>query len=100
MGILYFLERAHGYEIYKIYREIFPKCTQRVVYYHLNQGVKLNLFEVDKIIKEEGNFSWGTHAEKIYYALGRNAFPKIDERVKKFLENRNTVVNPTKINSE
>lgn len=84
--ILFLMGRAHGYDISKVYKEIFPKCTQRVIYYHLNQGAKLDIFKVDKIVKEKGDFSWGGQAEKIYYSLGKNATPKMNLKVRNYLD--------------
>jgi hypothetical protein len=86
--ILYFLKRAYGYDIYKTYIEIFPKTTMRNVYYHLKKGLSLKEFAIDKIEKEKGNYSWGSMAEKIYYKLGPNAHPKVDKRVKEFLDKK------------
>lgn len=84
--ILYHLKSAHGYHIYKIYRQIFPKITLRGIYYHLRKGLELNEFEVDEVQKERGNYSWGSEAEKTYYKLGKGAKPKMDPRVKVFFE--------------
>jgi len=86
--ILNFLGKAYGYEIYKIYKEIYPSVTLRVMYYHLKKGVELKEFKLVKVIKEEGEYSWGNSAEKIYYTIGENANPKIDNRVKEYLENK------------
>lgn len=80
------LGRGHGYQIFKIYRELFPKVTLRVIYYHLKKGVDLGEFEVDKIEKEKGDYSWGSEAEKIYYKLGPKAQVQGDSRVKAFVE--------------
>jgi hypothetical protein len=82
------LGKAYGYEIYKIYREIFPKVTLRVMYYHLRKGVDLGEFKKHKVIVETGDYSWGNSAEKILYTLGRNGKPKGDPRVREFLEKR------------
>ena len=84
--VLYFMGEGYGYEIYKIYREIFPKCTQKSIYYHLKKGVSTGEFIVKKIEKEKGDFSWGSEVEKKYYALGPNAKPKIDKNVKEVVE--------------
>ena len=86
IDILYFMGEGYGYEIYKIYREIFPKCTQKSIYYHLKKGVALGEFIVKKIEKEKGDFSWGGEVEKIYYALGDKAKPKMDPKVKEVVE--------------
>ena len=84
--LLFFFKSCHGYELYKHYCEVFPKVTMRSIYYHLKKGVKLNEFVVDKVVKEQGNFSWGTEAEKVYYANGPNAAAKINPRIKEYFE--------------
>jgi hypothetical protein len=58
----------------------------RSIYYHLRKGLAIKEFEIEKIKKESGNYSWGGEAEKIYYRLGPAAQPKQDKRVKKFFE--------------
>jgi hypothetical protein len=60
-----------GYNLYKEYVSRFPKVTMRVVYYHLNKGVELGIFVVDDVRIENGNYSWGTAAKKIYYSLSK-----------------------------
>lgn len=86
IALLYYMKKAYGYEIYKVYVKIFPKVTLRVIYYHLKKGVALGEFQVSTIEKEKGNYSWGTEAEKIYYGLGPNAKPTLNERVKEYFE--------------
>lgn len=86
VDILFFKGEAYAYEIYKIYSEIFPKVTRRNIYYHLKKGVAVGEFVVKEIKKEKGNYSWGPEAEKIYYALGPNAEPTRNKRVKEYLE--------------
>ncbi|MBD3354847.1 hypothetical protein GF361_02590 [Candidatus Woesearchaeota archaeon] len=86
--ILYFMKKGHGYEIYKVYRDIFPAVTMRSVYYHLKKGVATKEFKVQEIKMEKGDYSWGGQAEKIYYSLGPNAKPKIDSRVKKWFDKK------------
>ncbi|MFH1916691.1 MAG: hypothetical protein ABIJ21_05480 [Nanoarchaeota archaeon] len=86
--ILYFLGNAYGYEIYKVYRELFPRVTLRVMYYHLRKGGELGEFKQAKVVKEEGAYSWGTSVERTYYSLGKNAKPLGEERVRKFLESK------------
>lgn len=84
--ILYFKGKAYGYEIYKIYREIFPKVTMRVIYYHLKKGVALEEFKVNKVQMEQGEYSWGGQAEKIYYELGDKAKPQMNDIVKAYFD--------------
>jgi len=84
--LLYFMKSGYGYEIFKMYIDIFPRATMRSIYYNLNKGLNTKEFEVEKIEKEKGNYSWGPEAEKIYYRLGINAKPKIDLRIKRSFE--------------
>jgi hypothetical protein len=86
--ILYFLESAHGYHIFRIYKQLYPKITLRAIYYHLSKGKELGEFEIDTIHKEKGDYSWGGEAEKIYYRLGKNAKPRIDQRIKALLDSK------------
>lgn len=84
--ILFFLGKGYGYDIYKIYVELFPKVTLRSIYYHLRKGLELGEFKIEKIEKEKGDYSWGELAEKIYYKLGRNAKPRADTKVKNYID--------------
>lgn len=84
--IVYFLKTSAGYDIYKVYREIYPKVTLRNIYYHLKKGVSLGVFELESIKNMKGSNSWGSRTEKIFYKLGKNAKPLGDMRVKKFIE--------------
>ncbi len=84
--ILSVIRKGHGYEIFKIYREIYPKATMRSIYYHLKKGVATGEFTVVKIEKSKGDYSWGAEAEKVIYALGANAKAKGDNRVKAVAE--------------
>lgn len=86
--ILHFMKKAYGYELYKAYVRIFPKVTLRVIYYHLKKGIALGEFIVSTIEKEKGNYSWGSEAEKIYYGLGPNAKPTLNERVKEYFDKK------------
>lgn len=84
--ILYYLGKGYGYQISKIYNEIFPEVTQRSIYYHLKIGVITNEIIMHKIEQEKGDFSWGTIVEKKYYLLGKNAKPQGNRKVKEFLQ--------------
>lgn len=84
--ILYYLGSGYGYQIAKIYNEVFPGVTQRSIYYHLRKGVFTREISVHKIEQEKGEFSWGQLVEKKYYQLGRNAEPKGVMAVKDFLK--------------
>jgi hypothetical protein len=84
--ILDITKKAYGYELYTIYRSIFPITTLRLIYYHLKKGVSLGEFKVYRVVAEKGDYSWGPEAEKIYYSLGDNAKPAGDPKVHKFFE--------------
>ena len=84
--ILNYLNKGYGYQIAKIYNEVFPAVTQRSIYYHLRKGIQTKEIRVHKVELEEGNFSWGSMVEKIYYTLGEEADPKGEERVRLFLK--------------
>jgi len=86
IDILYILGRAHGYELYKYYKEIYPPITLRVVYYHLRKGTALGEFHLEKIEEQQGAYSWGGSAQKITYTLGPNAKPALDAQVKDQIE--------------
>ena len=86
--ILHHIKKAYGYEIYKIYVSIFPKVTLRSIYYHLKKGISLGEFQIHKVEREKGDYSWGTEAEKIYYSLGPHAKPVGNDRVKEYIETK------------
>ncbi len=86
--ILFFMKKATGYDIYKVYKQIFPKVTLRSIYYHLKKGKELNEFNIEQVKEEKGEYSWGNTVEKIYYSLGPNAKPKTSQRVKDFFESK------------
>lgn len=84
--ILFYMGEGHGYNLARVYNEIFPAVTQRSIYYHLKKGVNTGEFLVHSIRKETGEFSWGQTVEKIYYTLGNQANPRGDKRVEEYLK--------------
>lgn len=87
--ILKFMGEGYGYEIHKIYKEIFdPSPTLRVIYYHLRKGVSLGEFTIKIVKQEQGDFSWGPTAQKTYYSLGPQAKPQILAVVKEFFDKK------------
>src|SRR3989344_2303241 len=84
--ILYHLKKGYGYQIAKLYNEIFSPVTQRSIYYHLRKGIETKEIEVHQIQQEEGNFSWGKMVEKIYYTLGGTAEPKGEKQVQEHIQ--------------
>jgi len=67
--ILSILKTAYAYELAKYYKQIFGKTTTRNIYYQLQKGIDLGIFEIDRIEKEIGEYTWGSVAEKVYYKL-------------------------------
>lgn len=88
VNILSFLHQGYGYDIYKIYKELFPHCTQKSIYYHLKKGVSTGEFVVQKVEREKGDFSWGSEVEKIYYALGPQAHPEQNTTLQTYFSRR------------
>ena len=86
--ILYFMKKACGYDIFKVYRDVYPKVTMRSIYYHLRKGQETGEIKINAIKSEKGDYSWGGEAEKIYYSLGPNAKPKVDKKVKEYLDKK------------
>jgi len=57
----------HGYQIYKSYREVYGPISLRLIYYHLHKGIDSGEIEISHISDEEGPYSWGPKARKVYY---------------------------------
>jgi hypothetical protein len=85
VDILHYMKKGYGYDIYRTYVKVFPRCTLEVIYYHLKKGVSLGEFTIQQVKQEQGNFSWGPMVEKTYYALGPNAKPRVNERIREVL---------------
>jgi Fe2+ or Zn2+ uptake regulation protein len=62
-------EPLTGYQLYKEYIKSNPKCTLRLIYYHLKVGLSKHIFVVQKVSSEQGSYSWGDSAQKTYYSL-------------------------------
>ena len=84
--ILYFYNRLHGYEIFKIYIELYPPVTMLLIYYHLRKGLSTGEFKISGIDKKTGKYSWGSTSENIMYELGEKANPMIESHVKVYWE--------------
>jgi len=89
--ILFIKGKAFGYELAKVHNSIFPKCTPRLIYYHLRKGTAMGIFKIQKIAKEQGDFSWGSSVERIYYELDENASPRLNPRAKKWFEQQGKI---------
>ena len=76
----------HGYDVYKHYVKLFPKASMRAVYYSLRNGAKKGYFKIAKVERQQGSYSWGPEAQRVYYALGEMAKPVGDAKVRKYFE--------------
>lgn len=90
VNILSTIRKAYGYQLHKIYQEIYGDTTRENVYYHLRKGVKLGEFELTEVKQETGNYSWGATVEKKYYTLGPNAKPEPDPRIEEYAKKHQT----------
>ena len=88
IDILQYMGKGYGYDVYKIYIQLFPKVTMRSVYYNLRKGIATGEIRIDAIEREKGEFSWGDEVEKTYYGLGKEATPHDNPRVKEFFNQR------------
>ena len=88
--LLFHLRKGYGYQISKLYNEIFPPVTQRSIYYHLRKGIQTKEIVEHSLQRERGNFSWGSEVEKKIYALGEAAKPIGSVKVKIHVENHGT----------
>jgi hypothetical protein len=84
--ILYFYRQLHGYELFKIYVELYHPVTMRLIYYHLKKGLDTREFKIYKVDKKTGTYSWGVTSENIVYELGESANPMIEPHVKSYWE--------------
>jgi len=84
VDLLYVMGEGYAYQIYKAYRDLFPQVTMRSVYYHLRKGVSTEEFIVKDVRKEKGDFSWGGEVEKVYYALGPAAKPRVNPHIREY----------------
>tara|TARA_Y100000310_G_scaffold334692_1_gene414997 strand:+ start:716 stop:1042 length:327 start_codon:yes stop_codon:yes gene_type:complete len=91
--ILFYLGRGYGYQISKIYNEVFSPVTQRSIYYHLRKGMETKEITVNEVKQEKGEYSWGNVVEKTYYELGVAAEPKGDSQIQNFLKKHKRLPN-------
>ena len=85
--ILYFYKALHGYELSRVYCELYTGVSMRLIYYHLKKGLDINEFKIKKIEKKSGHYSWGQNTENIIYELGPAANPLVEPRIKIHMEN-------------
>ncbi|OVE74703.1 hypothetical protein BVX95_01360 [archaeon D22] len=87
--ILYFMDEGYGYDIHKIYKDIFGAVAQKSIYYNLNKGLTTEEFLLKEVKKETGDYSWGSTVEKHIYVLGPNAKAQVNSLVKDYFDKKN-----------
>lgn len=86
IDILFYLGKAHGYELWKVYTSIYSNISNRIVYYHLKVGCNFEEFNLEEVNIKNGDFSWGNSAKELIYSLGKNAKPNPNEDLKEKIE--------------
>jgi hypothetical protein len=77
------LGKAYGYEVYKIYTNVFEPVSIRSMYYHFRRGVELGEFINVGQKQEKGPYTWGRESTHIYYSLGDAANHKANVELQK-----------------
>ncbi len=77
---------TYGYEIFKLYNEVFEPVDLRSMYYHLAKGVKLGEFEEVGVKQVKGQFTWGDISIRKYYLLGPQATSRTTPELEKAAE--------------
>jgi hypothetical protein len=89
--ILECCRKAYGYEIYRYYLDIFPKCTSKSIYYHLKKGLDTGEFVLDRIENKSGQFSWGENVQRKYFRPGPGARALGNKEARRYFEKREKV---------
>lgn len=84
VNILYHYDHLHGYKIHDIYETVYEEVSRRLIYYHLDKGVKLGEFQLHSVEEQRGEYSWGDKVQRKRYELGPNAEPSFDKRLKNY----------------
>jgi hypothetical protein len=72
-SLLIHTNSAYGYELYRLYKEVFGPVSLRNIYYNLKKGALLGEFIIVEAKREPGQFTWGSESEHIYYTTGPHA---------------------------
>jgi len=59
----------YGYEIYKIYKEVYGDVLLRSIYYNLKKALEEGSIEVKRVVGVLGNFTWGPETDRVYYVV-------------------------------
>ncbi|MFH1650206.1 MAG: hypothetical protein ABIA93_06670 [Candidatus Woesearchaeota archaeon] len=82
VNLLAVLGESHGYILWKAYKAVYGEVSQRSIYYQLKEGIGTGELKVSRIVKEQGDFTWGSTVEKTMYGLGQSANPQISKELK------------------
>jgi hypothetical protein len=83
--MLFIAGKLTAYDAHKHYVRIFAKTSQRNVYYQLQKGVEKEEFQ-QAVVEEEGDYSWGSKAKKVYYSLAKEISVQIQKEVKEYFD--------------
>ncbi|MBN1923643.1 MAG: hypothetical protein JW791_02695 [Nanoarchaeota archaeon] len=90
IAILQRVRTSYGYELYKLYKEIFGNVHIRTIYYNLKKGIEKEEIIVVNVARELGDYSWGDEVEKVYYSVGPYANQTLSKKdVEKINEIKN-----------
>jgi hypothetical protein len=71
---------GYGYEIFKLYKDLFGKIHIRTIYYNLKKGIEKEEIIILRVENEVGKYSWGNEVQKIYYIIGPYANINLPEK--------------------
>lgn len=83
LGLLFHLGSSYGYNIYKNYIKVFGETTMRNIYYHIKSLLRDKLINIKELKKIEGEFTWGSVSERVYYENSNNNFKLSQEETEK-----------------
>lgn len=84
--ILFVAGKLTAYDAHKHYIKLFGPTTRRNVYYQLRKGVDLDIFSVVDVVEEDGDYSWGGKARKVYYSLKNKEGVNPTQKVVKYFQ--------------
>ena len=62
----------YGYEIYKVYKEVYGDVLLRSIYYNLKKALEEGSIEVKKVVGVLGDFTWGPETDRVYYVVKKD----------------------------
>ncbi|MCF7798346.1 hypothetical protein K9M74_00415 [Candidatus Woesearchaeota archaeon] len=81
--IIFVAGKMTAYDAYKHYIRLFGKASQRNIYYQLQRGEAMGIFSRE-VKDEQGDYTWGNTAQKVYYSLTDQAQPRINKEVRSY----------------